>query len=239
MGMTAVIDIVDMNVKKEDAEKVFDFFKHIDEKFSTYKADSEIEKINRNEIEEKKYSEEMKKILKLADKTKNETNGYFNIEKEGRIDPSGIVKGYAIREGSKMLRKYGYNNFYIEIGGDIEVAGKNYDGEKWKVGIQNPFNKNEIVKVVYLSDGGIATSGNYVRGEHIYDPTTGENTNKIMGITIIGPNVYEADRFATAAYAMGEEGINFIETLNGLEGYMVKNNKRAVMTPGFSKYLKN
>ena len=239
MGMTAVIDISDEEAKAEDAEKVFSYFSYIDDKFSTYKKDSEIERINRKEIGENDFSHDMKKILSLADKTKKETDGYFDIKRNGRIDPSGIVKGFAIHEGVKMLRKLGYKNFYVEIGGDIEVAGKNPRGEKWRVGIQNPFNKTEIIKVVHLSDRGIATSGSYVRGEHIYDPIAQENENRIAGITVVGPNIYEADRFATAAYAMGEKGLEFIERLSGFEAYMVKNNKRAMMTSGFSKYLIN
>lgn len=239
MGMTAIINIADNTAKEKDAERVFSYFRYMDNKFSTYKEDSEIGRINRKELTEKEFSEDMKKILKLAGKTKKETNEYFNIERNGVIDPSGIVKGYVIYEGAKMLRKYGYKNFYVEIGGDIEVAGKNHNGEKWRVGIQNPFKKNQIIKILSLSDCGIATSGNYIRGAHIYDPVAKKTAHGVAGITVVGLNVYEADRFATAAYAMGEKGIEFIETIKGLEAYMVKNDKRAVATSGFNKYLIN
>jgi len=56
--------------------------------------------------------------------------------------------------------------------------------------------------VVYVTDEGIATSGTYLRGEHIYNPKTGEAASEIVSLTVIGPNIYEADRFATAAFAM-------------------------------------
>ncbi len=85
---------------------------------------------------------------------------------------------------------------------------------------------------------GIATSGSYRRGQHIYNP---HNANapltEIVSISVIGPNVYEADRFATAAFAMGKQGINFIENLKGFEGYMINKDGIAVQTSDFVRYL--
>lgn len=237
MGMPVTISITDLNAKVNDINEIFSYFKKIDKKFSTYKRNSEIEKINRGEIKKNKYSLEMKKILKLCKQTKKETNGYFDIKINGKLDPSGIVKGYAIHKAAGMLAQRGYKNFYVEIGGDIEVKGKNENQEKWRVGIENPFNRAEIVKVMHLSDRGIATSGTYIRGNHIHNPVLNKEADKIASITVIGPNVYEADRFATAAFAMGEKGIEFIESLKGFEGYLITKNKRAIFTSGFEKNL--
>jgi thiamine biosynthesis lipoprotein len=179
----------------------------------------------------------MKKILKLCEETKKETNGYFDINLNGILDPSGLVKGYAIFQGSLMLKNKGFRNFYVEIAGDIQVFGKNENRENWKVGIQNPFNLNEIVKVVKLSNKGIATSGIYRRGGHIYNPKEKTTASEIASISVIGPNIYEADRFATVAFAMGEKGIEFIEKLKGFEGYMIKKDRQAILTSGFEDYI--
>ncbi|HEX7560994.1 MAG TPA: FAD:protein FMN transferase, partial [Candidatus Humimicrobiaceae bacterium] len=125
-----------------------------------------------------------------------------------------------------------------EAGGDIQAYGINGQGTKWSVGIQNPFDPSQIVKVIRLKDMGIATSGSYRRGQHIYDP---HNANKplteIVSISVIGPDVYEADRFATAAFAMGAQGINFIENLKGFEGYMIDKDGMAIQTSDFVRYL--
>jgi thiamine biosynthesis lipoprotein len=59
----------------------------------------------------------------------------------------------------------------------------------------------------------------------------------IVSLTVIGPNVYEADRFATAAFAMGKRGIYFIEQLPGFEGYMIDAAARATFTSGFERYV--
>lgn len=237
MGMPVTVEIVDSNATDEDIQEVFAYFNYVDKKFSTYKKDSEISQINRGEINKADYSNEMQKILTLCEQTKAETDGYFDINLKGILNPSGIVKGYAIWEGAKILEAKGYKNFYVEIAGDIQAVGKNAKGESWKVGIQNPFKPKEIIKIVKISNKGIATSGNYQRGKHILNPKTKIPAAEIASISVIGPNVYEADRFATAAFAIGEKGIEFIEGLKGFEGYMVKNNQIAVMTSGFEKYL--
>lgn len=239
MGMRGVICIVDTHATKKDADDIFRFYKTIDDRFSTYKKTSEISKINQGKILKKDYSALMRKILKLASDTKTKTQGIFDVYYQGKLDPSGIVKGYAIYEAARMLRKKGFKNFYVEISGDIEVVGKNRNGEKWKVGIKNPFNTREIVKVLRVSNCGIATSGNYERGKHIYNPLSKRNAQDLASITVIGPNIYEADRFATAAFAMEGNGITFIESLKEFEGYAVTQNKKGIATSGLSKYLYN
>lgn len=236
--MPASITIIDNEAGEQDIEAVFSYFQSIDTQFSTYKKTSEVEKINDGQVKPEDYSREMERILRLADKTTQETQGYFTVRFDGKLDPSGIVKGYAIHEGAKLLAKRGYRNFSVEIGGDIEVHGKNAEGRKWQIGIQNPFQTDEIVKILELSNKGIATSGTYLRGSHIYDPVHKRQATEIASITVVGPNIMDADRLATAAFAMGEQGIAFIDTLPGFAGYMIAKNKRAYMTRSLTKYLK-
>lgn len=236
--MPVTIEVVDKKITKFEINKVFTYFKNIDEKFSTYKKTSEITLINAGQINKSKFSKEMKKIFKLADKTKKETNGFFDIEQNGYLDPSGLVKGWAIWQAAKLLMRQGFGNFYINAGGDIQSFGKNKFGKTWQVGIRNPFKLKEIIKVLNPKNRGVATSGIYERGEHIYNPKTQSKiSTDIVSLTVIGPNIYEADRFATAALAMGEKGINFIENRPGFEGYMVNKNGIATYTKGFEKFV--
>jgi thiamine biosynthesis lipoprotein len=215
---------------KKDLERVFNYFHYVDDQYSPFKETSQVAKLNRGE----EVSFEMTQILKLAEDLKRETNGYFDIVRpDGKIDPSGIVKGWAIKNAAEILRKAGYERFYVDAGGDAEIVGEN-----WKWGIRNPFNKSQIVKVLVLSNCGIATSGTYERGQHIYNPITKKTEiSDIVSLTVIGPNVYEADKFSTPAFAMGRTGINFIEKMPGLEGYMIDKDGIATMTSGFKKYI--
>lgn len=242
MGMPIEVEIIGQNVQSA-LESAFAYLVSVDERFSTYKKESEISKINRGEIALARASAEMREVFEIAEKTKRETNGYFDIKRPdpsiplgagGKIDPSGIVKGWAIQNTAKLIKKAGYENYFVNAGGDIAMSGKNKEGGEWSVGIKNPFNQKEIIKIVYPKGKGVATSGSYLRGAHIYNPHAPEKEiEEIVSITVIGPNVLEADRFATAAFAMGKSGINFIESLQGFEGYMIDRNGIATMTSGF------
>ena len=250
MGMPITVEVVDPGVSEADIERVFAYFRAVDDIFSTYKEHSEISKVNRGELYEEEYSDEMKTILALSGQTRRETQGYFDIRHNGLIDPSGIVKGWAILQAAHLLKEAGWTNFYIDAGGDIQVSGKK-DCNPWHIGIRNPFNRNEIVKVLAVTDKGVATSGTAIRGQHIYDPHHPHGRpqgsppysaplpplREIVSLTVIGPNVYEADRFATAAFAMGKKGIYFIEQLAGFEGYLIDASARATFTRGFERYV--
>ena len=236
MGMPVVVEIADANASQASLDAVFDYFTAIDERFSTYKPTSEITLFNEGTIAEAQLSEEMKTVFHLSEETKKLTNGFFDIDFAGTRDPSGLVKGWAIHNAADILRKKGFKNFYVEVGGDIEVAGKNNSGTLWSIGIRNPFKREEVVKVVYLDNKGIATSGSAVRGLHVYNPKEKRPAADMVSMTVIGPNIYEADRFATAAFAMGKSGIHFIEGLPGFEGYMIDHDGIATYTSGFEKY---
>lgn len=240
MGTHVTVEVRDGN-ESEGCNIVFDYLTYIDETFSTYKPDSAISKINRGELTERQYSPDIKEIFKLAGQTTKETRGYFDIRRpEGYLDPSGIVKGWAIWQASLLLEKKGYQYFFIDAGGDIQARVPDRDTEPWRVGIRNPFRRDENIKVLHIRNEGVATSGTYERGQHIYDPhSVGRPIADIVSLTVVGPNIYEADRFATAAFAMGKEGIIFIENLKGFEGYMVDSAGIATLTSGFEHYATN
>lgn len=240
MGMPITLEIVDNNIGAEVADEVFAYFKSINNKFSTYKPESEISQINLGKVSAADYSPEMRTIFALAEETKQLTNGYFDIKiKDGIYDPSGLVKGWAIHNAAKILVDKGLKNYYLVAGGDIQASGLNNNGKPWSVGIKNPFKKHELIKIIYITNQGVATSGTYEQGQHIYNPHNRTSLiTDIVSLTVIGPNIFEADRFATAAFAMGPYGINFIEKLNGFEGYMIDENGLATKTSGFEKYTK-
>jgi len=236
MDMPITVEIVDA-VNPSIVNAVYAYFSSIDRRFSTFRDDSEITAINSGRLRPESASEDMKHILFLSQKTKEETSGYFDINRNGKMDPSGLVKGWAIWQAAHMLHDAGCNNFYIDAGGDIQVAVMSSSQKQWTVGIRNPFNTKQIVKRIKISEKGIATSGTYERGMHVYNPKSGSKVDDIVSLTVIGPNVYEADRFATAAFAMGKKGIEFIETLTGFEGYMIGTDGIALYTSGFARYI--
>jgi len=237
MGMPVTVEIVGL-ADGALIDTVFAWFEAVDRRFSTYKPDSEISLINHGIHPHGEWSAEMREIVALCDITRRETDGYFNARTpSGAIDPSGIVKGWAILGAAGIIDTAGQPNYYVDAGGDIQSSGVNAAGRPWRVGVRNPFDAAEIIKVVEPGGRGVATSGTYVRGQHIYVPGHPEkNIDDVVSLTVVGTDVLEADRFATAAFAMGRGGIAFIERTPGLEGYQILADRTAVSTSGFQEF---
>lgn len=239
MGMPISLTVLDGHVRQQDLDMVFAGFAAADAQFSPFKDESEVSRFNRGEIALKDLSPLMQEIFSLCEKTRRETAGYFNIVRpDGSIDPCGMVKGWTIKNAARQLMDMGFANFCVEAGGDIQCRGVNDKGIEWTVGIRNPFKPDEIVKVLIPKGQGVATSGSYIRGDHIYNPHTGQyGSDDIVSLTVIGSDVLEADRYATAAFAMGREGVHFIERTPGLEAYEINAQGVARMTTGLGDYL--
>lgn len=157
--------------------------------------------------------------------------GYKNISitKDGRVrklipgiimDFSAIAKGYGVDKVAEYLKEKGVKNLMVEIGGEVVVCGKNPKGKEWRIGLNKPVDdptstNREIEKVIELSDGAMATSGNYRnfymtkdgrRIMHTIDPKTGYPVqHSILSSTVYAPTCAMADAFATAFMVMGEE----------------------------------
>lgn len=237
MGMPITIE-VGQPCKQQDLEQVFDYFRTVDQRYSPYKATSELSQHNNGRPLVER-SSEFRHILRLCELTRQQTGGYFDIcQADGTLDTSGLVKGWAIQNAANLLHLYGYNEFSIEAGGDIQVSKPVANQQPWTIGIRNPFDITQIVKTLKIYCEGVATSGTYIRGQHIYDPLNDyAHPQSVVSLTVVGPLVFHADRLATAAFAMGVQGINFIEGIPGYEGYMIDANQMATFTTGFERYV--
>ncbi len=235
MGMPVTLNVPNV-LDQSVLDRVFDWFEYVDTTYSPYKESSLVSQINRGELQEADYSDELREILVLADQTKVETKGYFDVWHEGAFDPSGIVKGWAIQKAAGLLAK-STDDFYVEAGGDIQVGGKSSSREPWKIGIRNPFERTQNISILRLENKAVATSGTAIRGMHIYNPLdANDRIDGLVSLSVIGDSIIDADRYATAAFAMGKKGITFIESLKGFEGYLVDQNKIATQTTGWSQY---
>jgi FAD:protein FMN transferase len=241
MGMPITVSIPPsggLEAPAEAFEAIFSYFREVDRRFSPFKRESEVCLISRGELAISDASPQMLEVLRLCDETARQTGGYFNAWYAGTFDPSGVVKGWAIHEASRMLDELGFRDHCIDAGGDIEVRGLNAEGGPWEIGIRNPFDPKTIIKVLRLSDRGIATSGTYIRGDHIYEPKTGRPvTEGYASLTLVGPDVCEADRLSTPSFAMGEEGMGFLAMTPGIDAYAVGRDGMALFTPGLARYM--
>lgn len=239
MGMPVTVCIGDEHAGEDDVAAIASWLETVDWRFSPYRETSEVSRLNRGELGLQEISDDLAAVLEMCEQTKTETGGYFDPVRNGRLDPSGLVKGWAIERCGTLLGARGLADYVVDIGGDLLAIGHNGDGQPWRVGIRNPFQRDEQVKVLAISNRGVATSGTAVRGPHIYDPRqAGPLVSDVVSLTVIGPTIYEADRFATAAFAMGSQGLSFLDSRGGLEAYAITTDRRAHSTGGFSDYVR-
>lgn len=237
MGMPATVQVLDESANPALFDEIFAGWQLIDERFSPYKSTSEVNQINAGQLSALNYSQQMIEIVRLAAEVKRQTAGYFDVWRQGRFDPSGIVKGYAIQQAASWLEAAGYRNFLVEIAGDIELRGQPSTSTGWRVGLENPFDRSQLIKIVELKDRGIATSGTYIRGPHIDNPISGGAAEELISLTVIAEDVFRADSLATAACAMGRAGLTFLAQVEGVEAYAVLPDRQAIFTSGFEQYV--
>lgn len=141
---------------------------------------------------------------------------------ELRIDLSAVAKGYAVDALRAILVQEGVVDFLIEVGGEMQAAGRRPDGTPWRVAIEKPVEGvREVADIYPLTDTALATSGNYrnffvVDGQrygHTIDPRIGRPIlHKLASATVLDPSCARADALATAMMVMGEErGEQFAE----------------------------
>ena len=166
-------------------------------------------------------------------------------EKGMGISLDGIGKGYIVDHGVATLRNLGFNNVYVEAGGDLMVSGRKEDTVPWRIGLRNPrpqqAQQEQKLVTIAVSDKAVATSGDYLqaftpdfKNHHIIDPRSGFSPPELASCTVTAPNVALADGLATALMVLGKDNaFDLIEPLNGCEAYMVDKNLQHFNTSGF------
>jgi thiamine biosynthesis lipoprotein len=213
--------------------------------FSTYLADSEVNRIRRGELDPALADPLVRQVITACRQAGDLTQGAFTDrlpDQDGvlRFDPTGLVKGWAADRAASRLADLPGASFCLNAGGDVVVGtapgvgaaarGPAAGGSaavgpatkgpaaggmatrgpargagvaqqaRWRVGIENPRDRSQILEVVQLADGGVATSGSAARGAHLYDPGSGTFIERSGSVTVVGPSLMWADVWATALY---------------------------------------
>jgi thiamine biosynthesis lipoprotein len=235
MGLPVVVDVRDDSDAGKALDEVFEWLRWVDATFSTFKDDSEINRINRSELRPVDAHSHVRQVLGRCDQLRDETNGYFDMRTPaGSIDPSGLVKGWAVDRAAAILDDAGLHDYAVSAGGDMRVRGRAVPELAWRVGIQHPLHRQQIAAVIETADLAIATSGAYARGDHVWNPHSGRRPAGILSVTIVGPELAAADAYATAAFAMGSElAPHWTARLNGYEAMTILANETVFKTGGF------
>ena len=94
----------------------------------------------------------------------------------------------------------------------------------WRIGIQDPFDRGAVRGVVELTEGAVATSGRYERGDHIRRPADhpGDRTSgSLASVTVVGPDLGLADAYSTAAFVDGFAALEWLAELPGYGAHLI------------------
>jgi thiamine biosynthesis lipoprotein len=236
MGMPITIDVRDAAVPGTALDDVYAWLRRVDAVFSTHRGDSEISRLNRGDLDLASTDPDVREVLGLCDLMRDVTGGWFDAwaAPSPGVDPAGLVKGWSVDRAARILDAAGCANYAINAGGDIRLRGGALPERAWRVGIQHPGIRDRVAAIVGGTDLAIATSGAYARGDHVLDPFTRRPPVGLLSVTVTGPDLATADAFATAAFAMGHAGTEWLRTLpgRGYEALAIGAGHRVLSTPG-------
>jgi thiamine biosynthesis lipoprotein len=200
-------------------EATFARLNEIEDRFSTYRPNSEICQIRDGTLARSAAHPETRQILDVCEALHEESGGLFDAwhaGRDGRLEPAGYVKGWAIGVASAILREHGVENFSLGIGGDITASGGGPAGIGWSVGVIDPRRNTTLVARVALRNAAIATSGLSERPGHLRDATTGGSaTSPWLSFTVVGPDIARVDALATICFLEGRAGMQRIDAEPG------------------------
>jgi thiamine biosynthesis lipoprotein len=230
MGMPISLALRGRNAHDRHADEAWrealETFDEVDRVFSTYRTDSVISRLDRGELDLVACPPEVHEVLALGERARRESHGAFDVRRPGPhgrlvLDPTGVVKGWAVERAARALRALPETDFCLSAGGDVVCRTRLAASPDWRIGIEDPSRPDRVTAVVPVRDGAVATSGLTHRGSHIVDPRTGATPTAVASVTVVGPDLVWADIDATAAFALGLHSMQWLRGRSGRSGLVV------------------
>jgi thiamine biosynthesis lipoprotein len=196
----------------------------VDRVFSTYRPDSFVSRLGRGELAVEECPPEVAEVLALGELARLQSHGAFDVRRGGVLDPSGVVKGWAVERAARPLRALADTDVCLSAGGDMvcQVAGP--DSPDWRIGIEDPHDPTRVLAVVPVRNGAVATSGLAHRGGHVVDARTGvvpDGPDAAASVTVVHEDLVWADLDATSALALGRDAARWLGTRPRRKGLVV------------------
>ncbi|MFL6159411.1 MAG: FAD:protein FMN transferase [Marmoricola sp.] len=203
-----------------------DSLREADHVFSTYRSGSLISRLDRGEVALADCPAEVAEVLTIAEQARTESGGAFDVRRTGEdgavhLDPSGVVKGWAVQRAAAAFETLEDTDFCISAGGDMVCRTRSVESPGWRIGIEDPREPGRVVAVVPVRNGAVATSGSAHRGAHIQDPRTASTPTALASVTVIGDDLTWVDIEATAAFVLGDGAAAWLAGRQGRTGLIV------------------
>lgn len=241
MGMPFSVDVRDAQLRghRDQADAVLDQcfadLRWVDATFSLWRPETPMARLSAGQLTTRELPEEALGVLRLCVQATRATGGAFTARRpDGRIDPTGLVKGWAIARVGTLLRRAGLRHWCVNGAGDILVHGQARPGEPWAVGVVDPDQPGQLLDAVRLTHGAVATSGTAERGAHLWNPLPDSGSRPPRSVTVVSRDILTSDVLATAATAYGERAISWLEARSGVEALVVDHRGQVATTSGWA-----
>lgn len=236
MGMAVSLDLDDDDLPVPElerlADEVFGWLRLVDGVLGAHRPDSEISRLGRGELRRADCSPVVHAVLDECARLREETDGYFDVNAGGVLDPSGYVTGWAVQRACERLSAAGSANHRLKAGGNAFARGAPHGRPRWRVGVGHPWQPTPAPWVLEVSEAAVATSGTYEPGLSRHTPSDGAPGTELRAVTVVGRELGAAGAYATAALAMGRNGIDWLANLPGHEWAVVTEDGHALRSEG-------
>lgn len=201
-------DEILVDVLNQIVNEIDKYLQNVEEKFSPFLSESLVSRHTDigEELQDDFFDIEYQEVYSRSIIAKKETHGLFDPFFDGKYNPTGFVKGWAIENAFMKYIKPLIDNNILEAGaingaGDMQVGTRLDSSFSWKIGIENPEDKEKIIAKYSIKNGAVATSGLSKRGRHIKS----DNDINHIQVTVVGTYLSEVDVLATAGVVANEK----------------------------------
>ena len=201
-------DEILVDVLNQIVNEIDKYLQNVEEKFSPFLSESLVSRHTDigEELQDDFFDIEYQEVYSRSIIAKKETQGLFDPFFDGKYNPTGFVKGWAIENAFMKYIKPLIDNNILEAGaingaGDMQVGTRLDSNFSWKIGIENPEDKEKIIAKYSIKNGAVATSGLSKRGRHIKS----DNDINHIQVTVVGTYLSEVDVLATAGVVANEK----------------------------------
>lgn len=245
MGMPIGIDLRHLGCADSEAveavlDQCFDLLRWVDKTFSLWQPGTPMARLSAGAAKLGDVPVAVVEVLRACVLAGRETGGSFSARRpDGRIDPTGLVKGWAVAKVADLLLAAGYQHWCISAAGDVLAHGQAQPEESWVIGVAAPEAPGELLDAVQLDTGGaVATSGSAERGTHIWDPLRAEPARGVRSATVVcttgqPTDIVRADVLATAAVARGPGAIAWLDAISDIDALVVNADGSQECTSGW------
>lgn len=201
-------DEILVDVLNQIVNEIDKYLQNVEEKFSPFLSESLVSRHTDigEELQDDFFDIEYQEVYSRSIIAKKETHGLFDPFFDGKYNPTGFVKGWAIENAFMKYIKPLIDNNILEAGaingaGDMQVGTRLGSNFSWKIGIENPEDKEKIIAKYSIKNGAVATSGLSKRGRHIKS----DNDINHVQVTLVGTYLSDVDVLATAGVVANEK----------------------------------